>query len=114
MNCGSPSVYLGEPSLRLPGDTNAGDFEPKVGDFCSSILIEWNRRNISSRHHAIEESREPVGGLSFIGYRRTKTMIELPGANAAYSSRQILEVEPADLAAALARDVERGDAGEQV
>ena len=64
--------------------------------------------------YAIEESRERVEGLSFIGYRRTKTTIELPSANAAYSSRQIVEVEPADLAEALARDVERGDAGKQV
>ena len=27
--------------------------------------------------YAVEETREPVEGLSFIGYRRTKTTIEL-------------------------------------
>jgi hypothetical protein len=56
--------------------------------------------------YAIEESREEVSGLSFIGYRRTKTTIELPGLNAALVSRRLVEVEPADLEAALARDVE--------
>lgn len=53
-----------------------------------------------------QESREEVSGLSFIGYRRTKTTIGLPGANAALLSRQLVEVEPADLEAALARELE--------
>lgn len=64
--------------------------------------------------YVIEESREQVDGLSFIGYRRTKTTIELPGPNTANLSRQLVEVEPADLAAALAADAEVRDAGEQV
>jgi hypothetical protein len=56
--------------------------------------------------YAIEESREEVSGLSFIGYRRTKTTIELPGSNSALMSRQLVEIEPADLEAALARELE--------
>ena len=56
--------------------------------------------------YAVEETREPVEGLSFIGYRRTKTTIELPSSNAAYVARQLVEVEPADLEAALATDAE--------
>jgi hypothetical protein len=56
--------------------------------------------------YVIEETREPVEGLSFIGYRRTKTTIELPEPNASYSARQIVEVEPAVLEAALARDAD--------
>jgi hypothetical protein len=54
--------------------------------------------------YAIAETREQVEGLSFIGYRRTKTTIELPGSNPAYVSRQLVEVEPDELEAALARD----------
>ena len=64
--------------------------------------------------YVIEESREQVDGLSFIGYRRTKTTIELPGTNTANLSRQLVEVEPADPAAALAADAEVRNAGEQV
>ena len=56
--------------------------------------------------YLIEERREQVDGLSFIGYRRTKTTIDLPAANIAYLSRQLVEIEPVDLAAALARDAE--------
>jgi len=59
--------------------------------------------------YAIEETREAVSGLSFIGYRRTKTTIELPSSNTAYVSRQLVEVEPAELEAALARDAEAGN-----
>jgi hypothetical protein len=54
--------------------------------------------------YLIEETREPVEGLSFIGYRRTRTTIELPNSSAAHFARQVFEVEPADLDAALARD----------
>ena len=56
--------------------------------------------------YAIEETIEPVEGLTFIGYRRTKTTIELPWSSAAFASRQLVEIEPADLETALARDIE--------
>jgi hypothetical protein len=56
--------------------------------------------------YEVTETREPVDGLSFLGYRRTKTTIELPGLLAAYASRQVVEIEPADLEAALKRDSE--------
>jgi hypothetical protein len=56
--------------------------------------------------YEVTETREPVDGLSFLGYRRIKTTIELPGLLAAYASRQVVEIEPADLEAALKRDSE--------
>ena len=59
--------------------------------------------------YAIEESREEVSGLSFIGYRRTKTTIALPGSNSALASQRLVEVEPADLEAALERELEAID-----
>jgi hypothetical protein len=58
--------------------------------------------------YAIEVSEEPVAGMTFVGYRRTQTTIELP-SNKAYVSRQVVEIEPADLEAALARDLEAGN-----
>ena len=61
--------------------------------------------------YAVSETREQLEGLSFVGYRRTKTTIELPGSNAAYVSRQLVEVEPAELEAALARDA-KADRGQ--
>lgn len=58
--------------------------------------------------YAIEVSEEPIEGMSFVGCRRTQTTIELP-SNAGYVSRQVVEIEPADLEAALARDLEVGN-----
>ena len=56
----------------------------------------------------IAETHEQVEGLAFIGYRRTRTTIELPGTNVALISRQVVEMDPEDLAAALARDAGGG------
>lgn len=58
--------------------------------------------------YEVTETREHVDGLSFIGYRRTKTTIELPGTNPSHVSRLVVEVEPADLEAALGLDVQAG------
>jgi hypothetical protein len=72
--------------------------------FAHPFSLEGVDGTFSPGTYVIEESREAVEGLSFIGYRRTKTTIELPEPNASYSSRQIVEVEPAVLEAALALD----------
>ena len=58
--------------------------------------------------YAIEVSEEPIEGMSFVAYRRIQTTIELP-SNTAYVSRQVVEIEPADLEEALARDFETGN-----
>lgn len=54
--------------------------------------------------YEVTETRERVEGLSFIGYRRIKTTIELPGINLAHISRHVVEVDGADIEAALERD----------
>lgn len=76
--------------------------------FAHSFSLEGVEGTYPPGSYEVTESREPVDGLSFIGYRRTKTTIELPGSLAAYVSRQVVEVEPADLEAALARDARAG------
>jgi hypothetical protein len=58
--------------------------------------------------YAIELSEEAIEGMSFVACRRTQTTIELP-SNTAHVSRQVVEIEPADLEAALARDLETGN-----
>jgi hypothetical protein len=54
--------------------------------------------------YEIETVEEPIPGLSFLAYRRISTTITLPGPG--LLTRQLLEIHPADLAAALARDAE--------
>jgi hypothetical protein len=57
----------------------------------------------------IEVTEEPLNGTSRIAYRRVSTTIALPSPNLASVSRQLVQVEPADLEAALARDMETGN-----
>jgi len=82
----------------------------KTVRFAHSFSLSGIEGTFPAGTYTVEETREPVEGLSFIGYRRTKTTIELPASNAAYVSRQLMEVEPADLKAALARDAETSHA----
>jgi hypothetical protein len=56
--------------------------------------------------YAVEVTEEQLDGVSFMAHRRLTTTIALPGSNTAHVSRQLVEVEPADLEAALASDAE--------
>ena len=57
--------------------------------------------------YAVEVSQEPIEGMMLAGYWRTQSAIERP-SNPASFSRQGVEFEPANLEAALARDLETG------
>lgn len=47
---------------------------------------------------------EEIGGLSYLAYRRTATMLHLPAVSVSDRTRQVVFVDPAELDAALARD----------
>lgn len=47
---------------------------------------------------------EPIDGLSFDAHRRTATMLHLPSTPAPGQTRQVVEVDPEELAALLAAD----------
>ena len=96
MYCNNKGTCLGRWPLPTTSSTGPQTFTTPVLD----------PQTFPPGTYAIEVSREAVNGLSFIGYRRTKTTIELPASSSAYLSRQLVEVEPADLEAALARDAE--------
>jgi hypothetical protein len=80
----------------------------KTITFAHPFSLEGVEGTYPPGSYEVTESREPVDGLSFIGYRRTKTTIELPGPLAAYVSREVVEVEPAVIEAALERDAQAG------
>ena len=52
----------------------------------------------------VETIEEPIGGLSFLAYRRVSTTIVLPLPRFGQSSRQMVTIEPQDLDSAQARD----------
>ncbi len=57
--------------------------------------------------YEVETVEEQIAGLSFIAYRRSSTTINLPGPT--NLSRQLVEIDPTDLAQALSRDAESPD-----
>lgn len=58
--------------------------------------------------YAVETTQQQLDGLSSSGiaYRRVSTTILLPATKSSHSCRQLIEVAPADLEAALARDAQ--------
>lgn len=58
--------------------------------------------------YAIEMFEEPIEGMSFVGYRRTQTTIELLRTPRTRRGKS-LKIELADLEAALVRDLETGN-----
>jgi hypothetical protein len=56
--------------------------------------------------YTVEETQQQLDGLSRIAYRRVSTTIALPASNTANVSRQLVEIDPEVLEAALARDAE--------
>jgi hypothetical protein len=54
--------------------------------------------------YAVETTEEPIGGLSFIAYRRVSTTIVLASQQFGHASRQVVTIDPLDLEAAQKRD----------
>ncbi|WP_072374716.1 hypothetical protein [Hyphomicrobium sp. NDB2Meth4] len=72
--------------------------------FAHAFSLEGVEGTFPSGTYVVEETTEPVEGLTFVGYRRTKTTIELPWSGSSNFSRQLVEIDPAALETALARD----------
>jgi hypothetical protein len=51
---------------------------------------------------------EDISGVSFVGFRRIATSLYLPAISASGSSVQVFQVDPAELAVALASDSRTG------
>ena len=58
--------------------------------------------------YMIETIEEPIDNLSFVAYRRVSTTIVLASPKYGAASRQLVTIDPLDLAAARKRDVEHG------
>lgn len=63
--------------------------------------------------YIIETLEERIEGLSFIAYRRVSTTIEVIGKGYRRGERQVVEIDPAELAAALEHDAIENDEGLQ-
>jgi hypothetical protein len=54
--------------------------------------------------YRIEQDEEPIEGVSWLAYRRVATFIHLPAIAARSLTRQVVQIDPADLEAALKKD----------
>ncbi len=57
--------------------------------------------------YTVETDEELIGNGSLTAYRRISTLIRLPGRPGRLVLEQVVDLDPAELAAALARDGER-------
>lgn len=58
--------------------------------------------------YVVETEEEPIGGLSFLAYRRVATVMLLPPEAGGTAWGRIAAVDPRELRAARARDAEDG------
>lgn len=54
--------------------------------------------------YTVETDEEPIGTGSITAYRRISTFIRLPGRPGSLVLEQVVDIDPAELDAALARD----------
>jgi hypothetical protein len=62
--------------------------------------------------YSVETTEEPIGGLSFLAYRRVSTAIVVASRQFGPASRQVVTIEPLDLDAALKRDATKAGPSE--
>ena len=62
----------------------------------------------------VDTVEEPLDSMHIVGYRRVSTAIVLAAAGFGAGARQVTEIDPADLAAALKRDEEASHARSQI
>jgi len=84
--------------------------EHKTVIFAHPFALKGVEGTFPPGSYDVEVTEEQLDGLSFIAYRRLTTTIALPSlSSTAHISRQLVEIEPADLEAALAKDAEAGN-----
>ena len=62
-------------------------------------------------HYLVETDEELLQAVSFPVYRRLSTLIRLPGRPGTMELSRVVDIDPAELAAALARDIQAQESG---
>jgi hypothetical protein len=76
--------------------------------FARPFLLDGVDRTLPAGAYRVATDEELIEGLSFPAYRRTATMVFLPVGGAHSAAVEMVTIDPADLAAAQARDAEPG------
>ncbi len=73
--------------------------------FHASAEIDGLTEPLPAGDYVVETDEELIPGLSFLAYRRLRTSIIVPARIGGSAARQMIEIDPESLAAALARDI---------
>jgi hypothetical protein len=76
----------------------------KTVQFLRPAILAGISGELPAGSYEVDTDEEMIPGLSFQAYRRVRTTIIVPGRSLSSASRQVVEIDPDDLAAALARD----------
>ena len=76
----------------------------KMVRFLRPAILEGISGGLPAGSYEVDTDEEMVYGLSFQAYRRVRTSIIVPDRSPSSASKQVVDIEPDDLAAALARD----------
>lgn len=72
--------------------------------FAHAALIEGLEAPLPAGKYLVETDEEQIPGLSFVAYRRLRTVMIVPTAVGTMTARQLIEIEPEALQAALLHD----------
>lgn len=72
--------------------------------FTSDFFLHGFAKAQPPGEYRIESDEEQLDGLTFIAFRRIATYIHLPALTTGRLASQIIEIDPADLEKALAKD----------
>ena len=75
--------------------------------FSSAFLLHGLDAPQPAGEYRIEQDEEMIEGISWLAYRRVATFIHLPATATESRMRQIMQIDQADLEAALEKDRER-------
>ncbi len=76
--------------------------------FGRPFLLKGIDRTLPAGDYQVVTDEELIEGLSFAVYRRTSTMMLVPGESHRASSLEMITIDPRDLAAARERDATMG------
>lgn len=78
-----------------------------VVHFSSQFVIRGLDAPQPAGDYDVDHDEELIEGLSWLAYRRVATFIHLPAIAAKTQIRQVMQIDPAELEAALQKDRER-------
>lgn len=72
--------------------------------FMHPFLLQQLLQPLAAGTYRVTTDEEEIGGLSFVAYQRTSTMLHIPAIGASVGTLQYLKVNPEELEAALIKD----------